>query len=166
MTIPARNPTITMIVEMTFHNPTTSLFGDHARKQWANGHLNITSRQHLENESQQHDQLRRRRNHYILSIGRSKLSRRRRMNASLRRWQPRTCPIKRLNDWIRPLINRFTRGRIQTKPVSNWLHGKREICGDMSPLLTTWHASSSAQNTTPRQPFLAFQRWSWHVWSL
>jgi hypothetical protein len=36
----------------------------------------------------------------------------------------------------------FTRGRIQTKPVCNWLHGKLEIWADMSPLLTTGQASS------------------------
>jgi len=59
------------------------------------------------------------------------------MNVSLRRWHPRRYPIKRLKDGIRPLMDIFTRGRIQTKLVSNWLHGMLEICGDMSPLLTT-----------------------------
>jgi hypothetical protein len=42
-----------MIVEMTFQNPTTSLFGDHPGQQWASSHQKIPSRQHLENESQQ-----------------------------------------------------------------------------------------------------------------
>jgi len=42
-----------MIVEMTFQNPTMSLFGDHPRKQWASGHQKIPSHQQLENELQQ-----------------------------------------------------------------------------------------------------------------
>jgi len=151
---------------MTFRNPTTSLVGDHPGRQWASGHQMIPLRQHLENESQQLNYLLRRRSPYILSVGRSILSRRRRMNPSLRQWHPRRYPIKCLNDWIRPLMYIFTRGRIQTKPVSNWLHGKPEICGNMSPLLTTWQASSSAQYTTPRQPFQAFWRSSWHMRSL
>jgi len=36
----------------------------------------------------------------------------------------------------------------------------------MSPLLATWQASSSAPNSTPREPFQEFRRLSWHVWSL
>jgi len=53
MTISVKYLTITMIVEMTFQNPTRSLFGDHPGKQWASGHQKIPSRQHLENKSQQ-----------------------------------------------------------------------------------------------------------------
>jgi len=150
MTISGRYPTITINIEMTIQNLTMSLFGDHPGKQWASGHQQIPSRQHLENQSRQLNLVLRRPNPYILSVGRSILSRRRRKNASLRRWHPRRYPIKRLNDWIRPLMYTFTRGRIQTKPVSNWLHGKLEICGDMSPLLTRWQASLPVQNSTRR----------------
>jgi len=53
MMISAGYPTITMIVEMAIQNPTTSLFGDHPAEQWASGHQNIPSHQHLENESWQ-----------------------------------------------------------------------------------------------------------------
>jgi len=101
-----------------------------------------------------------------MSVGWSIFSRSRRINASRRRWHPSRYPIKRLNDWIRPLMYIFSRGRIQTQLVSDWLHRELEIYRDMSPLLTTWPASSSAQNTWPRQPFRAFRRWSWHVWDL
>jgi len=59
-----------------------------------------------------------------------------------------------------------SRWRIQTKPMSNWLHGKLEICGDISPLLMMWQALTLMQNWMPWQPFHAFWRWSWHVWSL
>jgi len=59
------------------------------------------------------------------------------MNLSVCRWHPGRYPIKRLKDSIRLLMYTFTKGWIQTKPVSNGLHGMLEICGDMSPLLTT-----------------------------
>jgi len=166
MAISARFPTISMIVQMTFQNPTTSIFRNHLGKQWASHQEEIPSLQHLEHESQQLHLLLCRRNPYCLSVGRSILSRRRWMNGSLRRWHPRRYPIKRLNDWIHLLVYILTRGRIQTKPVSNGLHGKLEICGDMGPLLSTWQASSSAQNTTPRKPFQAFWWWTWHMWIL
>jgi len=42
-----------MIVEMTFQNPMSSLFGDHPGKESASGHQKITTGQHLGNESQQ-----------------------------------------------------------------------------------------------------------------
>jgi hypothetical protein len=42
-----------MIIEMTFQNPTTSLFGDHPGTQWASGDQMIPPRQHFENESQE-----------------------------------------------------------------------------------------------------------------
>jgi len=102
---------------------------------------------------------------YILSIGRSILSQRRTMNASLRCWYPRWHPIKRLNDWVCPLMIILTKGRIQMKPVSNWLHGDLETIRDISRLLMTWQAWFLAQNTTPRQLFHACWQWSWHVWS-
>jgi len=66
--------------------------------------------------------------------------------------------MKCFNDWIRSPIDSFTRGRLQTNPVSNQLHGKLEICANMSLWLMLWQASSSAQNTTHRQLFQAF-RW-------
>jgi len=53
MMISAQYPTISIIVEMTLQNPTTSLLGDHSGKKWASGDQIIPSRQHLENESQQ-----------------------------------------------------------------------------------------------------------------
>jgi len=135
--ISTQYPTITMIIEMTIHYPTTSVFGDHPRMQWASAHQKIPSRQHLENESRQLNQLLPRRNPHVLQVKRSIFSRRRRMNVSLHRWHPSRYPIMRLNDSIRQLMYIFTRGRIQTKPVSNWLYRNLEICGDMSPLLTT-----------------------------
>jgi len=166
MTISAWYLTIPMIVEMTIQNPSTSLFGDHAGKQWAGGHQKIPSHQHLENELRKINHLLRQHNLYIGSVGRSISFRRRRMNVSLHRWHPRRYPIMLLNDCIRLLMYILTRGMIQMKPVSNWLHGQLQLCGDMSLLLSTWQASSSAQITMPRQPFPEFRRWSWHVWSL
>jgi len=70
------------------------------------------------------------------------------------------------NDWIRPLMYIFTSRRIQMTQVSNWLHGKLEICGNMRPLLKTWQLSSLAQNTTARQLIEGLWWWSSHVWSL
>jgi len=155
-----------MIIGKRIYNPITSLFGDHPSKQLVSGHQKIPPRQHLENESQQLNLLLRRRNPYILSGGRSILFSRRRINKHLRRCTPRRYLIRRLNDWICPQMYIFIWGRIQMKPVSNWLHGKLEICGHVGPLLMTWQASSSVQKTTPWQPLLAFRRWSWHMWSL
>ena len=166
MTISAWDGTLKLIVVMTFQNRTTSLFGDHPGTLWASGHQTIPSCQQLDNKSRQLNQLLRLRNPNILSVSRNILPRRRRMNMSMRHWQPRRYPIKRLNDWIRPRMNLLTRGRIRTKLVSNWFHANLEICGDMSPLFTTWLASLLAQNTTPTQPSQAFRRRSWHVYSL
>jgi len=166
MTISAQYPTIRMIVRMTVQNMMTSLFSDHPGKQWASGHQDITSSDHLENGSRQLSWVLHRFNLYILSIGRSIFSPRRRMNSSLRHRHPTWYPIECLNDWVRPLMFTFPRRRIQMTHVSNWLHGKLEICGDMSPVLERWQASSSAQNTTPGLPIQAFRRWSWHMWSL
>jgi len=144
----------------------TSLFGNHPGNQCTSGYQNIPSHQHLENELQQLNQLLCQLEPYILSIGRCILSWKRRINTSLHCWHLRRYWIKCFNDWIRLPMYIFTRGRIQTKPVSNWLYGKLEICGDMSPLLTTWQASLLAQNTMPRQLFQAFRRWSPHMSSL
>jgi len=153
MTISTWFLTLTMIFAMSIQNPMTILFGDHPGKNWASGHQKIPSPQHLENGWRQLNWHLHRRSPYNLSVRWSILSRRRRMNESLRHWHRRRYPMKRLNDWIQPLMYIFSRGRIQTKPVSNWLHGTLEICGDISTLLTMWQASSSAQNhTTPRQP--------------
>jgi len=160
MTFSERYLTIPTIVEMTNQNQMTSLFGDHPGQLWASGHEMIPSRQHLENKSRQHNSILCQRTPCILSIGRSISFRRRSMNGSPWCWHPRWYPIKRLKGWILPLMCILTRGTIQTKLVSNWLHGKLEIYGDMSPLLTTWHASSSVQNRTPRQPFQAIRQWS------
>jgi len=88
------------------------------------------------------------------------------MNVSLHHWHLRWYWIKHLNDWIPPLMYIFSRRRIQMKPVSDWLHGKLEICGNISPLLTMWQPSSSAQNTMPRQLIPAFCQFSWHRRSL
>jgi len=144
-------------------NPTTSLFGDYPGKQWACSQERIPSRQHFEKELRQLNSQLHRRNLYMLSVRRSTMSRRRRMKPSLRRRHPGRNLIQGLNDSIRLQMYIFTRGKIQTKLVSNWLHGKLEICGDMSSLLTMPQDSSSVQNSTPRQPFQAFRRWSWHV---
>jgi len=137
MTISSPSLTITMIVEMTIQNLMTNLFGEHPRMQWASRHQMIPSRQHLENELRQLNQLPCQHYHYIRSMGRSILSQKRRMISGLCHWHPRRHSIKCFNNCIRPSLYIFTRGRIQTKPVSNWLHGQQEICGDMSPLLTT-----------------------------
>jgi hypothetical protein len=75
---------------------------------------------------------------------------RRLMNMSLGCWHWRWYLIPRWDNWISPLRYIFSRGRIPMKPVSNWWHGKLEICIDMSPILSVWQASSSARNTTPR----------------
>jgi len=151
---------------MTFQNPISSLFRDHPGMQCASGHQNISSCQHLENEWQKQNELVRRRNPYILSCRRFILSRRRRMNISLPRCHPSWYLCKRLNDWIHPVTHTLSRARIHKKLVSNWFHGKLAIGGDMSPLLMMWQALSSAQNSTPRQPFQAFRRWLWNMWSL
>jgi len=166
MAIAAWYLTIPMISEMTIQNPTTSLFGNHPETQRGSGYQMIPSCQHLENESQQLKYHLSRRDTSILCVGRSILSQRGRMKVSLHPWHPRSYPIMRLNDWICPLMYIFPRGWIQTHPVSKWLHGKFAICGDMSPVLAAWQASSSAQNTSPRLLFEAFRLWSWHVWSL
>jgi len=146
-------PTITMIIEMTIQYLTAIHICDHPGKRWASDYQKIPSRQQLEPKSRQVDLILDRRYPNILRIGRSMLSQSRRMNASLSGWHARRYPITRLNDWIRLLMYIFHRGRIQTKLVSNWLHWKLEICGDISPLLTTQQASSSPQNTTPRPLF-------------
>jgi len=96
MTISAHYPTITMIVEETIRDPMTSLFGDHPGKHWASGPQKIPSRQQLENVSWQLDCQLGQHNPYILSVRRSILSWRRRMNTSLRCWHPRRYPIQRL----------------------------------------------------------------------
>jgi len=71
-----------------------------------------------------------------------------RLNESLPCWHPRWYYIKRSNIWIRPLMNTFTRGRIQQKQLRKWLHGKLERCGNTSPVLTMWQASLSVRNIT------------------
>jgi len=134
MTISAQYQIITMIVKMTIQHLTTSLFSDHPRKQWAGSHPRIPSRQDLENMSLQLNSLLHQCDPYILSIGWSIFSRRRRMNASLRLHHPGRYSIKGLNDSIRPIKSIFTRGRIQTKTVSNWFHGMLGISGNMGPL--------------------------------
>jgi len=136
--ISARYPTIPMIVTMTIQNLMTSHFGEHPGHKWPRGHRKIHSRQHLENESRQLNQLLCQRYPYILSVGRSILSQRRKMKASLHRCRPRRYLIKRLNDSIRPLMYILKRGGIETQAVGNWLNGKLEICGDISPLLMMW----------------------------
>ena len=98
MTFSARYLTMTMIVEMTVQNLTTSLFSDHPGKQWVSGHQKIPSCQHLEMELQQLIEVLRQHNPYILSIGRAILSRRRRMNGSVHRWHPRWYPMQHLNE--------------------------------------------------------------------
>jgi hypothetical protein len=163
MTMTVRYPTIIMIVEMTIQNPTMSLFGHHPWKQWASSNQNIPSSQHLETRSPHLNLLLRQRDTYILSVRRTILSWKRRMNSTWHHWHPRSYLIKRLNDWIRPLMYTFTRGRIQAKPVSNCLHEKLDISVDMSPLVVMWQASSLAQNTTPRQHFQVFRWWSLHM---
>jgi hypothetical protein len=50
MIISPRCPTIPMIVEMTIHNPTTSMFNDHPGKQLPSAHPKIPSCHHLDNE--------------------------------------------------------------------------------------------------------------------
>ena len=141
MTITAGYRTIRLIVEMTIQNLMTSLLGDHPWKQSESSLRRIPLCQHFENESRHLHLLLHWRNHYILSIGKSRLSQRTRMYTSLSHWYPRRYSITGLNDWIRPLMYIFTRGRIQTNPVSIWLHGKLKICGNMSTWLTTWQAS-------------------------
>jgi len=138
--ISARHLVITIIITMTIQNLMTSLLGHHPGKQLASGYQEISSHQHLDNKWGQLNSLLCRCNPYILSVGRSVLSQGRRINTSLRCWYPGRYLIQCLNEWICPLKYIFTRGRIQNKPVSNWLHGKLEICEDMSPLLTTWQA--------------------------
>jgi len=155
-----------MIIMMTIQNLMTSLSSDHWGKQWASGHQAIPSRQHLQNKSWQLNQLLCRSNHYMISIDRSICSRRRRMKAHLGHRQQRRYLIKPLNDCFCPRMYIFTEGRIQMNPVSNWLHGKLEICGDMSTLLTTWQAPSLVQNDIPSRLCQVFRRWSWHMWSL
>jgi len=157
---------ITMIVNMTIQNPTISLCSNYLGMQSQSGHQVIPSHQHLENELWQLHHLVSRHNPYIRAAGRCILPLRTRMNASLRHWHPRRYQIKHLNHWIGPLMSIFSGGMNQKKPVSNWSHGKLEICGNMSNLLTMWHASLSVQNTMRRQLIQPFRRWSWNVWSL
>jgi len=88
------------------------------------------------------------------------------MNTSLHHWHRRSYSIECLNSWICPPMYILTRERIQTKPASNWLHGRLEICGDMRPLLTVWQPLTSAQNTNTWQLCQAFRQWSWEVSSL
>ena len=137
ITILARYPTTNMIVETTIQNPTTSLFRYHSGKQWASGQQQISSQQHLKSKSHQLLWLKRWRNSFILRVGRSIFSVKRRMNASLGHWYPRTYRISCLNDLIRLLLYIFTRGRIQMKSVSNWLHGELDMCGGISTVLMT-----------------------------
>ena len=136
MTISARYPTITMLVEKTIPDPMMGLFGDHSGKQSASGHRTIPLHQHMENKSRLLNYLLHWRDLYLVSIGRFILSRRCRMNASLRSWHPSRYSVKRLNNWILLVMYILTKGWIEMKPVSNWFHGKLEICGNMSPLLT------------------------------
>ena len=53
ITVSARYPMITIMVEMTIQNLTMSLLGDLPGQQWASSLRKITSHQHLENESLQ-----------------------------------------------------------------------------------------------------------------
>jgi len=57
------------------------------------------------------------------------------MNVSLHCWHARRYPRIHLNGYVHPLIEIFTYRSRETKPVSNWLHGKVESCRNMSPLL-------------------------------
>jgi len=166
MTITAWYPTITIIVKMTIDIPKTTLFNENPRMCWASGRQNIPLHQHLEHKSLQPNWHPDQRNPYILSIVRPILSRTRRINTRLSWEHPGRYQIMCLNDWIPLLAYILNRGRIQMKLISNWFQGKLPICGDMSPLLTTWQASSSAQNTMPKQLSQAFRRYSWHRWSL
>jgi len=163
MGISAPYPTNTMIIEMTLHNPMRNLFGDHSWKQAATGEEMIPSCQHLEDESRQLNQVLLRWDSYILTVGRSGYSWKRRMNVIPHSCHPRRYSIKCVNNWIRQQMTIFIRGTIQTKPVSNWAHGTLEMCGDLNPLLTTWQASLAAQNTMPSPLFQEFWRWSWHM---
>jgi len=149
MTITTQYSTISMIVKMTIQHPMMSLFGDHPGEQYASGHQKILSHQLFENQLRQLNYLLHWSNPYILSVGSSVLSRRRRINAGPHRWHPRRYLIKCLNDWICLLMSIFTRGRIQTKPVSIWLHGQLEIQCNMSPWLTMCQASSSVLGVLP-----------------
>jgi len=153
VTITARYPPISMMIKMTIQSPMTSFYGDYPGKQWAIGHQQIPSRQYIETESWQLHHLLGEHSQFHRSVRRSIWSSRRRMNGILRCRHPRRYSIERLNNCIRSLMCIFTRGRIQTKLVSDWLHGKLEICGDMSPSLTTWQASFSAEIETPRHLF-------------
>jgi len=166
MMIPARCMTIRMIFTITIQNPMMSLFSDHPGTHWVCGHQMIPSRQHFESKLGQLNPLLPRCNPNILSIGRVVLSWSWTMNGSLRCWHPRRYLITRFNDWIHLLVYIVTRGRIHTKPVSDWSHGKHEICGDMSPLLTSWQDSSLVPNRPTGQLFQAYWRWSWPVRSL
>jgi len=166
ITISAWYPTDSKHIKMTIWNPMMSLVGNHPGKQRASGHEHSASHQHFKNELWPLNQLQSRCNPYIPSISRSILCQRRWTNVSLRRWHPRRYSIKRLYNWIHPLMSIFTRARTEINVVSNWLHGKLKICGNMSTVVTMWQASSSEQNTMPWQLFQAFWQWSWHMWSL
>jgi len=166
MTITVWYRTMTMIVAITIQNQNTSLYYDHPRKQWASGHQMFPPRQHLVHESWQLNQFLQQQNPYILIVGRYILSRRRRIKASLSRWDLRKYWIKCANDGIRPRMNKFTGEMIEVRAVSNWSHGKMEIWGDMSPLLKTWQASSSVQNALHTELSQVLQPWSWHMRSL
>lgn len=89
-----------------------------------------------------------------------------RINESLCRWHSQRYPIMSLNDWIHQPMYICTRGGIQTKAGSNWIHGPLESIVVTSCVLTTWLDSLWSEITTPRQHFQAFCRWSWLMWSL
>jgi hypothetical protein len=125
MTILPWSLTIKIILKMTFQNSITSLFSDYPGKKSASCNQKILSGQHLENVSRQLNWPWDWCNNYILSIRRSLLSQATRLYTSLRVWHLRWYSIKHLTDWILLLIYIITSGCIQTKQVSNWLHGVR-----------------------------------------
>jgi hypothetical protein len=137
MTIPAWYQAITMIVMIKIQNPTTSIFSDHLGKQWASDDQRILSRRQFKIESQQPNLLRWQRTADILRVGRPIFSWRKRINTILCCLHHRWYPIQHFNDWISPQMVIFTRWRIQSKLVTNWVYGKLQIWGDVSPLLMT-----------------------------
>jgi len=120
----------------------------------------------MENELRRPNKFQPWRHLYIMSVMKSTFPRRKMITSRICCWDATRYPIEHWNNSICPLLSTFTRGRIETKPVSNCLHAKLEICGDMSPLFTTWLTSSLTHNTPPRQLLQMFCRWSLYVWSL
>jgi len=59
------------------------------------------------------------------------------MKATLCRWLPRMYSMMRLMSGIRLEMFIITRERVQMTPVSSWLHGKLEMCGNLCAVLTT-----------------------------